>query len=48
MHETHYSNFIARQIYTQKYLKYRKIEYWLPGKLISDIHSRRILIDDGL
>jgi len=28
--ETYYSNFIARQLYAQKYLKYTKIKYWQP------------------
>jgi len=28
--ETYYSNFIARQLYVQKWLKYRKISYWIP------------------
>jgi len=27
---TYYSNFLARQLYAQKCLKYRKIQYWRP------------------
>jgi len=27
--ETYYSNFIARQLYAQKCLKYNKIQYWI-------------------
>jgi len=29
--ETYYSNFSARQLYAQKWLKYRKSQYWRPG-----------------
>jgi len=29
--ETYYSNFIARQLYAQKCLKYRKSQYWQAG-----------------
>jgi len=29
-HETYYSNFIARPLYTQKCLKYIKCQYWPP------------------
>jgi len=32
--ETYYSNFIARQLYTQKCLKYKKIQYWPAGNLV--------------
>jgi len=28
--ETYHSNFIARQSYVQKYMKYRKSQYWPP------------------
>jgi len=28
---TYYSNFIARQLYAQKCMKYRKIQYWHTG-----------------
>jgi len=31
MLETYYLNFIARQLYVQKCLKYRKIQYWHAG-----------------
>jgi len=30
--ETYYSNFIVRQLYAQKCLKYRKIQYWHVGE----------------
>jgi len=34
MLETYYSNFIARQLYAQKCLNYRKIQYWRTGNLV--------------
>jgi len=30
--ETDYSNFIARQLYAQKWLEYRNIQYWHTGE----------------
>jgi len=41
---TYYSNFIARQLYTQNYLKCRKSQYWPTGHEIAKekINSLRI------
>jgi len=37
--ETYYSNFIARQLYAQKCLKYRKSQYWHPDFRIVSLVS---------
>jgi len=42
--ETCYSNFIARQLYVQKCLKYRKIQYWLTGRLLAVRCNQYIIV----
>jgi len=39
--ETYYSNFIARQLYAQKCLKYMNIQYKLPGRTIQKLIAIR-------
>jgi len=39
MLETYYLNFIARQIYAQKCLKYRQIKYWPPLQTVEQTNE---------
>jgi len=41
--ETHYSNFIARQLYAQKCPKYRKTQYWLAAIFTSEARASLVL-----
>jgi len=39
--EAYNSNFIARQLYARKCLKYRKMQCWPPGELPSTLFTYR-------